>query len=86
MSRAPDAGAGKWLATATRPDIVRRSVNVGLTVGTILAIINHGDRIIAMNIDLVSGCKIILTYLVPYCVSTWASVQTARAHTAQCRH
>ena len=83
MRDARDPGARSWLATATRPDIVRRSVKVGLTVGTILALINHGDRIIAMNIDLASGCKIVLTYLVPYCVSTWASVQTARAQPAQ---
>lgn len=83
MSRARDPGAGSWLATATHPDIVRRSLKVGLVVGTILAAINHGDRIIAMNLDLASGCKIILTYLVPYCVSTWASVQTARGHAAQ---
>ncbi len=78
MSTAHGTGAGSWLATATQPDIVRRSLKVGLVVGTILAAINHGDRIIAMDLDLASGCRIVLTYLVPYGVSTWASVQTAR--------
>ncbi|MEJ2533452.1 MAG: nitrate/nitrite transporter NrtS [Halioglobus sp.] len=83
MSSSRNPGAGNWLAIATRPDIVRRSLKVGLVVGTILAAINHGDRIVAMNLDLTSGCKILLTYLVPYCVSTWASVQTARGRTAR---
>ena len=78
-----DPGASSWLGTATRPDIVRRSLKVGLTVGTILAVINHGDRLLALDLDTASGCKIILTYLVPYCVSTWASVQTARAQPAE---
>ena len=83
MTGSRDPGGGSWLAASTRPDIVRRSLKVGLVVGTILAAINHGDRIVSMNLDMTSGCKIILTYLVPYCVSTWASVQTAMAKTAQ---
>ena len=83
MTGSLDLGGGGWLATATRPDIVWRSLKVGMVVGTILAAINHGDRIVAMNLDMTSGCKIILTYLVPYCVSTWSSVQTAMAKTGQ---
>ena len=80
MSQVRDPGTRSWLITAIRPDIVGRSLKVGLLVGTILAAINHGDRIIALDLDMAAGCKILLTYLVPYCVSTWASVQTARAH------
>jgi hypothetical protein len=69
----------RWLRTAVRPDIVRRSTKVALLVGTILAAINHGDRLLAFDIDAVASTKILMTYLVPYCVSTWASVQTALA-------
>ncbi len=68
-----------WLALACRRDIVRRSLRVALLVGTILALINHGDRLLAGDLDAGAVLKILLTYLVPYCVSTWASVQTARA-------
>ncbi len=67
------------LALASRPDIVARSLRVALVVGTLLALINHGDRILAMDLDSGALLKILLTYLVPYGVSTWASVQTARA-------
>lgn len=71
-----------WWVTAFRPDITRRSLKVALIVGTVLALINHGDRLLALDLDPESTLKIVLTYLVPYCVSTWASVQTARAHGA----
>ena len=66
-----------WLRTALSPDIVRRSLKVALLVGTMLALINHGDRLLAGSVDGEAALKILLTYLVPYGVSTWASVQTA---------
>jgi hypothetical protein len=69
--------AGDWLKLALRRDIVSRSVRVGLVVGTLLAVINHGDRLLSADIDMTMLWKIILSYLVPYSVSTWASVQSA---------
>jgi hypothetical protein len=68
-----------WVRLALRRDIVSRSLKVGLVVGTILAAINHGERLLALDLDRDMLLKIILTYLVPYSVSTWASVQAARA-------
>ena len=68
-----------WLAVALRPAILKRGIKVGLVVGTTLAFINHGDKILNLALDGESLLKIGLTYLVPFCVSTWASVQTARA-------
>ena len=68
-----------WFVLALRPDIVRRSLRVAFLVGSILAVINHGDRLVALDLDAELAAKITLTYVVPYCVSTWASVQTARA-------
>lgn len=64
------------ISIALRPDIVRRRMKVALVVGTILALINHADRLLQANLDWVTSIKILLTYLVPYSVSTWASVQT----------
>lgn len=71
--------AQDWLKLALRRDILSRSVRVGLVVGTLLAVINHGDRLLSADVDINMLLKIILTYLVPFSVSTWASVQTARA-------
>ena len=68
-----------WTRLALRRDILSRSTRVGLVVGTLLAAINHGDKIVSTGLDVDSLLKILLTYLVPYCVSTWASVQAARA-------
>ena len=73
-----NAASQSWLGLARRPDIVLRSTRVALVVGTLLAIINHGGRLLELNVDAEVAIKICLTYLVPYCVSTWASVQTAR--------
>ncbi len=66
------------ISIAARPDIVRRSAKIALVVGTILALINHGDRLLTGNLDSVAIVKISLTYLVPYSVATWAAVQTVR--------
>ena len=52
------------------------SLIMGLVVGTILTAINHGDVFLAgESPDLV---KIILTYLVPYCVATYGAVVAKR--------
>ena len=41
-------------------------------VGTILTLINHGDLILSGQTP--HPLKILLTYLVPYCVTTWGSI------------
>jgi hypothetical protein len=64
-----------WLKMAIRRDVVIRGAKVGLIVGTILTAINHGDLILAGTLDVNSVWKISLTYLVPYCVSTYAGVE-----------
>ncbi len=67
---------------ALRRDIVRRSLRVALVVGLILAVINHGDRVLAGTVDAGVMLKIVLTFIVPYSVATWSAVQTARAQSA----
>lgn len=68
-----------WLKLALRPDIVRRSRKVALLVGTILVLINYGDRLLAGDVRLGDGVKMVLTYCVPYCVSTYAAVSAVLA-------
>lgn len=78
----------EFIQTAATPAILHRSVKVAVIVGTILMLINHGDAIFAGNIDIVRVSKIMLTYLVPFCVSTQASVSatlaTKKSQGAQC--
>jgi len=45
---------------------------------TLLVIINHGDSLLAGRWTLREGVKIALTYVVPYGVSTYASVASIR--------
>ena len=68
-----------WLATAFRRDVVFRSLKVGGVVGTVLVAINQGDLVVAGQLPPEASWKIPLTYLVPYCVSTYASVSAIRA-------
>jgi len=68
-----------WFKLALRPDVVRRSRKVALLVGTILVGINYGDRMLSGEIGAVDGLKIVLTYCVPYCVSTYAAVSSLLA-------
>lgn len=67
-----------WFAVAVEPDVVRRSLKVGVVVGTVLITINYGDRILAGSLQSGDWIKMGLTYLVPYAVSTYASVSALR--------
>ena len=66
----------RWLRAAARPDVVRRSVKVCLIVGTLLVLINYSDRAMGGELTRFDYVKMLLTYAVPYCVSTWVSVAT----------
>ncbi|MEP1964044.1 nitrate/nitrite transporter NrtS [Tateyamaria sp.] len=63
---------------ATAPSVAKRALKIALIVGTIIALINYGDRILAGEMDTVSWFKSMLTFLVPYCVSTYSSVMAVR--------
>jgi adenine deaminase len=66
--------ASTWLATATRPAVVRRALGTAVVVGAALIAINHGDAVVAGAVDGARALKMALTVLVPYCVSTASSV------------
>ena len=72
-----------WLKLAIRRDVVRRSVKIALVVGTLLAVINHYDRILAGTWSIEMIAKIALTYLVPYSVSTVAAVGALRGESSR---
>lgn len=65
-----------WLSLATRPHVIRSAVIVALVVGTILNAINQGGVILSGRTPV--WWKLILTYLVPYCVSTYGAVTALR--------
>lgn len=70
--------ASDWLALARRRDVVLRALRVAAVVGTLLLLINYGDRLFAGALLPGDTFKMLLTYLVPYGVSTWSAVQALR--------
>jgi len=67
-----------WLQVAVRKTVVRRALAVAVVVGTVLALINHGDYILNGSVSFSTMVKIGITYLVPYGVSTYSSVSAIR--------
>jgi len=63
-----------WLSLARQPSVVQRAIKVAAIVGTILVAINQGGALLAGELSPALLIKIPLTYLVPYCVSTYAAV------------
>ena len=57
---------------------LRRSIRVALIVGTLLAAINQSDAILGGTFGKTNVLQIVLTYLVPFCVSTFGSAMQAR--------
>jgi hypothetical protein len=68
--------------------VVLTAIKVALVVGTVLALINHGPALLALELSRQQILQIVLTYLVPYGVSTYSSVkmlqnQPVRPHNPQ---
>ncbi|MBT3834124.1 MAG: nitrate/nitrite transporter NrtS [Gammaproteobacteria bacterium] len=68
--------------------VVLTAIKVALVVGTVLALINHGPALLALELSRQQILQIALTYLVPYGVSTYSSVkmlknQPIRPHNTQ---
>jgi len=67
-----------FLAIATERGTVATSIRVALLVGSILALINYGDRIfLRWDMHAIDWVKIAITYCVPYCVATYGAVRYA---------
>ena len=55
----------------------KKAILTALVVGTLLTAINHGDLILSGLAPPV--WKVLLTYCVPYCVTTWGAITGKRA-------
>lgn len=73
----------EWLEIACRRSIVFRGLKYGAIVGSILIIINHGNAIVGGTVDATRFLQMVLTVLVPYCVSTASSVGAVMEHRAE---
>ena len=72
-------GLKKYLALATEPGIVKRGLKYSVIVGSVLVLINHGDALFAGTLTRTQIFKILLTYTVPYVVSSLSSIQALLA-------
>ena len=58
--------------------MLRRSVLTALVVGTVLALLNHGDKFLVGDWPAQLSWKIPLTYCVPFLVATWGALTNSR--------
>ena len=66
-----------FIQAAIKPDTVWRALRLALVVGPMLIIINQWEALLGQapfNIG-----KALLTFLVPYCVSTWTAASKESA-------
>jgi len=59
---------------AKQPAVIRTATRFALIVGPILILINHGDKIVAGDMQTLDWLKCMVTLLVPYTVSTLSSI------------
>jgi hypothetical protein len=64
----------EWLTVACERGVVLRACKYAVVVGAVLIAINHGDALLAGDVDLRRLLRMGLTVLVPYVVSTLSSV------------
>jgi hypothetical protein len=60
---------------ASSPYVVRLALRTSLIIGSVLNVINQGDALLG-DAKLVPG-KLLLTYLVPYCVATYSATNVS---------
>ena len=65
----------RYISLATDSSIVKRGLMFSVVVGSILVLINHGDRLNPDDLATIPVYKVCLTYLVPYIVSSLSSIQ-----------
>jgi len=70
-----------FLKAALEKGTVATSAKIALLVGTILALINYGDRIFLHgDMRALDWVKLAVTYCVPYCVATYGAARYAARH------
>ncbi len=74
-----------WWALTRSRSVVVRAAKTSALVGTLLVVINHGDVLVGAGLGAISWSKVLLTFFVPYAVSTSSSVAALRAQTGPAR-
>lgn len=75
---APLNGKRSILAYILEWDTILRSIKTALVVGSVLAIINHGQALLSGHFAPGWVIPMLITYLVPFTVATYAQVQGKR--------
>ena len=70
-----------FLAAMCRPQILRNALKVSLVVGTLLNLINQGERLFAGD-GLLWG-YVLMNYLVPFCVATYSGARALQGQSYQ---
>jgi hypothetical protein len=70
-----------FFEAAVERGTVATSAKVALIVGSVLALINYGDRILLYgDMQALDWFKLAVTYCVPYCVATYGAARYATRH------
>jgi hypothetical protein len=69
-----------WLHAVVYPPVFRRALQVAAVVGTTLFVINQLDVVLSGKIMPLVVVKILLTYMVPFLVSTYSALEINRLH------
>jgi len=62
-----------YCSLAISRSVVQRAIKVSLLVGTLLNLINQGEAFTSLAFETLSFSKLLLTYLVPYSVTTYTA-------------
>ncbi len=73
----------RFFSCFLKPETICKSIKVALVVGPILISINHIDTVIRGQVDLYCAVKMALTFMVPFCVSGYATATTMMAQSGQ---
>lgn len=65
-----------FLEAATQIPIVIKALKVSAIVGTILVLINYSNKLFPLDLMPSDWVRIVMTYCVPYCVSTYSAATT----------
>ena len=71
----------RFLKIAFKDGTPKKAFLTACVVGTILTAINHGDNVLVG--DFPPLIKVLLTYCVPFCVTTWGSYLGKKAKIQQ---
>jgi hypothetical protein len=67
-----------FLSAITDRGVVLTSARVALLVGTVLGLINYGDRLfLRHDMQALDWAKLAVTYCVPFCVATYGAARYA---------